>query len=121
MLSAEPKIAPLASAASTDPLVRACAELVRPGGQVFFSTINRTPKAFLFAIVGAEYVLRLLPAGTHEYQKFIRPSELDAWAREARLELVVSTGMHYNPLTRIYSLGPGLGVNYLMMFRRPHS
>lgn len=102
-------------------VVRACAELVRPGGQVFFSTINRTPKAFLFAIVGAEYVLRLLPAGTHEYQKFIRPSELDAWAREAGLELVVSTGMHYNPLTRIYSLGPGLGVNYLMMFRRPHT
>ncbi len=100
-------------------VVHACAELVRPGGHLFFSTINRTPKAFLFAIVGAEYVLRLLPAGTHEYQKLVRPSELDAWAREARLNLVTSTGMHYNPLTRLYSLGPGLDVNYLMYFRRP--
>ena len=102
-------------------VVHACAELVRPGGHLFFSTINRTPKAFLFAIVGAEYVLRLLPAGTHEYQKLVRPSELDAWAREARLNLVTSTGMHYNPLTRLDSLGPGLDVNYLMYFRRPQA
>ena len=100
-------------------VIRSCAELVRPGGDVFFSTINRTPKSFLFAIVGAEYVLRLLPAGTHEYQKFIRPSELDRWARDAGLMLETSIGMHYNPVTREYSLGPGLDVNYLMHFRRP--
>lgn len=100
-------------------VIRSCAELVKPGGDVFFSTINRTPKAFVFAIVGAEYVLRLLPTGTHEYRKFIRPSELDAWARDAGLELSASIGMHYNPLTRDYTLGPGLGVNYLMHFRRP--
>jgi len=100
-------------------VVRACARLVRPGGHVFFSTINRTPKSFLFAIVGAEYVLRLLPAGTHEYQKFIRPSELDRWARDAGLSLGDSIGMHYNPLNGDYSLGPGLDVNYLMHFRRP--
>ena len=95
------------------------ARLVRPGGHVFFSTINRNPKSFLFAIVGAEYVLRLLPTGTHEYQKFIRPSELEQWARAAGLVLKSSIGMHYNPFTREYSLGPGLSVNYLMYFRRP--
>jgi 2-polyprenyl-6-hydroxyphenyl methylase/3-demethylubiquinone-9 3-methyltransferase len=95
--------------------------LLRPGGQAFFSTINRNPKSFVFAIVGAEYVLKLLPAGTHEYRKFIRPSELDSWARDAGLELKASIGMHYNPLTRDYSLGPGLDVNYLMHFRRPET
>jgi 2-polyprenyl-6-hydroxyphenyl methylase/3-demethylubiquinone-9 3-methyltransferase len=100
-------------------VIRSCAELVKPGGDVFFSTINRTPKSFVFAIVGAEYVLKLLPAGTHEYQKFIRPSELDGWAREAGLVLASSIGMHYNPLSREYSLGPKLDVNYLMHFRRP--
>ncbi len=100
-------------------VIRSCAELARPGGDIFFSTISRTPKAFLFAIVGAEYVLRLLPAGTHEYQKFIRPSELDAWARDAGLVLKTSIGMHYNPFTKEYTLGPGLDVNYLMHFRRP--
>lgn len=100
-------------------VIRCCGELVRPGGQVFFSTINRTPKSFLFAIVGAEYVLKLLPAGTHEYQKFIRPSELEQWARHAGLELRASTGMHYNPISKDYSLGPGLDVNYLMHFQRP--
>lgn len=94
------------------------AKLVRPGGDVFLSTINRNPKSFMFAIVGAEYLLRLLPAGTHEYQKFIRPSELEAWARHAGLELRASIGMHYNPFTRDYSLGPDLSVNYLMHFRR---
>lgn len=99
-------------------VVAASARLVRPGGDVFFSTINRNPKAFLFAIVGAEYLLRLLPAGTHEYEKFIRPSELEAWARRAGLELQGSIGMHYNPLTQEYSLGAGLDVNYLMHFRR---
>lgn len=100
-------------------VVQSCAELVKPGGHVFFSTINRNPKSFLFAIVGAEYVLKLLPNGTHDYAKFIRPSELEAWARTAGLQLSASIGMHYNPLTREYSLGPGLDVNYLMYFQRP--
>jgi len=102
-------------------VIRACSELVRPGGDVFFSTINRNPKSFAFAIIGAEYLLRLLPAGTHEYEEFIRPSELESWAREAGLELQDSIGMHYNPLTREYRLGPGLAVNYLMHFRRRDS
>ena len=100
-------------------VIRSCAELARPGGHVFFSTINRNPKSFLFAIVGAEYVLRLLPSGTHEYEKFIRPSELEGWARHAGLDLNSSIGMHYNPITRDYSLGGNLDVNYLMYFRRP--
>jgi 2-polyprenyl-6-hydroxyphenyl methylase/3-demethylubiquinone-9 3-methyltransferase len=100
-------------------VVSACAALVRPGGDVFFSTINRNPKAFMFAIVGAEYLLRLLPAGTHEYRKFIRPSELAAWGRHANLELKACIGMHYNPLLRQYSLGPNVDVNYLMHFQRP--
>jgi 2-polyprenyl-6-hydroxyphenyl methylase/3-demethylubiquinone-9 3-methyltransferase len=100
-------------------VVSACAKLVCPGGHVFFSTINRNPKSFLFAIVGAEYVLNLLPKGTHEYDKFIRPSELDEWARESDLELRESTGMHYNPVTREYSLGANVDVNYLMHYRRP--
>ncbi|RLA25334.1 MAG: bifunctional 3-demethylubiquinol 3-O-methyltransferase/2-polyprenyl-6-hydroxyphenol methylase [Gammaproteobacteria bacterium] len=103
---------------SPQTVVAACAELVKPGGHIFFSTINRNPKSFMFAIVGAEYVLRLLPAGTHEYAKFIRPSELEAWARHAGLELQDSIGMHYNPVTREYSLGENLDVNYLMYFRR---
>jgi 2-polyprenyl-6-hydroxyphenyl methylase/3-demethylubiquinone-9 3-methyltransferase len=100
-------------------VVRACAQLVKPGGDVFFSTINRNPKAFLFAIVGAEYLLRLLPAGTHDYEKFIKPSELDDWARAAKLQLKDSTGLHYNPLTREYWLEASLDVNYMMHFRRP--
>ncbi len=100
-------------------VVESTAELVRPGGNVFFSTINRNPKSFLFAIVGAEYLLKLLPTGTHDYEKFIRPSELEAWARLAGLELKGSTGLHYNPLSREYSLGENLDVNYLMHFRRP--
>jgi 2-polyprenyl-6-hydroxyphenyl methylase/3-demethylubiquinone-9 3-methyltransferase len=99
-------------------VIAACAALVRPGGDVFFSTINRNPKAFLFAIVGAEYLLRLLPAGTHEYEKFIKPSELEEWSRRSGLELRGSIGMHYNPLTREYSLGQNLDVNYLMHFQR---
>lgn len=100
-------------------VIRSCAQLVKPGGHVFFSTINRNPKSFLFAIVGAEYVLKLLPSGTHEYAKFIRPSELEAWARHAGLRLVESIGMHYSPLTKAYSLGENLDVNYLMYFQRP--
>lgn len=99
-------------------VVQSCATLVKPGGHVFLSTINRNPKSFAFAIVGAEYVLKLLPAGTHEYEKFIRPSELEAWARHAGLSLIDSIGMHYNPLTKNYRLGEGLDVNYLMYFQR---
>ena len=99
-------------------VIKSCAELVKPGGHVFFSTINRNPKAFAFAIVGAEYLLKLLPAGTHEYEKFIRPSELEAWARHAGLTLKDSIGMHYNPITKNYTLGPNLDVNYLMFFQR---
>lgn len=100
-------------------VIAACRTLVRPGGSVFFSTINRNPKSFLFAIVGAEYVLRLLPRGTHEYQKFIRPSELEGWARDAGLRISDSTGLHYNPLTRVYSLGPNVDVNYIQHYVRP--
>ncbi len=94
--------------------VRACAELVKPGGHVFFSTINRNPKSWLMAIIGAEYLLKLLPRGTHEYKLFIRPSELDRMCRAAGLHTRELTGMHYNPLSRTYSLGPGVDVNYLM-------
>jgi len=101
--------------------VAACATLVRPGGWVFFSTINRNPKAFLLAIVGAEYVLGLLPRGTHDYAKFIRPSELAQAARDAGLSMVELTGMTYNPLTRSASLGRDTDVNYLMALRRPAS
>jgi 2-polyprenyl-6-hydroxyphenyl methylase/3-demethylubiquinone-9 3-methyltransferase len=99
-------------------VVAACANLVKPGGQVFFSTINRNPKSFLFAIVGAEYVLRLLPRGTHEYNKFIKPSELDSWIRGAGLALREITGMSYNPLTQHYSLGYDVDVNYLVHSQR---
>ena len=95
-------------------VVHACAKLVKPGGMVFMSTINRNPKSFAMAIVGAEYVLKLLPKGTHEYGKFIRPSELTAWSRAAGLETSDITGMHYNPITRSYTLGPGVDVNYLL-------
>ena len=94
-------------------VVAACARLVKPGGQAFFSTINRTPKAYLLAILGAEYLLQLLPKGTHDYGKFIRPSELARWARATGLEVRDLTGMTYNPLTRTYSLGNDIDVNYL--------
>ncbi len=93
--------------------VRACRDLVRPGGAVFFSTINRNPKAWLLAIVGAEYVLNLLPKGTHDYTKLIQPAELESWCRTAGLNVKELTGMHYNALTKAYRLGPGLDVNYL--------
>ncbi len=93
--------------------VAACARLVKPGGQVFFSTINRNPRAWLLAVVGAEYVLGLLPRGTHDYMKFIRPSELEGWARRAGLTVREYMGIHYNPLTRRFVLGPGVEVNYL--------
>ena len=98
--------------------VAACAQLVKPGGQVFFSTINRNPKSWLFAIVGAEYLLKLLPRGTHDYMKFIRPSELERWCRHAGLAVREFTGMHYNPLTQRYTLGPGVDVNYLLHAER---
>ena len=98
--------------------VAACARLAKPGGWVFFSTINRNPKSFLFAIVGAEYVLRLLPRGTHEYARFIRPSELASHCRAAALEVADITGMTYNPLTRVYSLGRDVDVNYLAACRK---
>jgi 2-polyprenyl-6-hydroxyphenyl methylase/3-demethylubiquinone-9 3-methyltransferase len=99
-------------------VVNACAQLVKPGGLVFFSTINRNAKSFLFAIVGAEYVLNLLPRGTHEFARFIRPSELSRACRDAGLEVFDLTGMTYNPLTRIYSLGRDVDVNYLLGARR---
>jgi 2-polyprenyl-6-hydroxyphenyl methylase/3-demethylubiquinone-9 3-methyltransferase len=99
-------------------IVGACATLVKPGGWVFFSTLNRNAKAFLFAIVGAEYVLKLLPKGTHEYARFIRPSELAAWCRGAELSLVEMRGMQYNPLSRRYSLSTDTSVNYLMAWRK---
>jgi 2-polyprenyl-6-hydroxyphenyl methylase / 3-demethylubiquinone-9 3-methyltransferase len=95
-------------------VVAACARLVRPGGHVFFSTINRNPRSFLFAIVGAEYLLRLLPRGTHEYARFIRPSELTRWVRAASLETRHMGGLGYNPLTREYRLDDDVQVNYLM-------
>jgi 2-polyprenyl-6-hydroxyphenyl methylase/3-demethylubiquinone-9 3-methyltransferase len=101
-------------------IVEACATLVKPGGDVFFSTINRTPKAYAFAILGAEYLLRMLPKGTHDYNKFIRPSELAGWLRQAGLDLVDVTGITYNPLTRRYSLNNrDVDVNYLVHARRP--
>lgn len=94
-------------------VVHACAHLVKADGHVFFATLNRTAKAYAFAILGAEYLLRLLPKGTHDYRKFIRPAELDAWVRQAGLLLRELTGMHYNPLTQRYWFASGLEVNYL--------
>ena len=94
--------------------------MVKPGGSVFFSTINRNPKSFLFAIVGAEYVLNLLPKGTHEYAKFIRPSEMASWIREAGLELDQMTGLLFNPITKKYSLNErDVSVNYMLCARKP--
>ncbi len=100
-------------------VVQACAALVKPGGWVFFSTINRSAKAFVFAIVGAEHVLKLLPKGTHEYARFIRPSELARFARDCGLEVEEFKGMQYNPLTRRYWLSGDTSVNYLLACRRP--
>ena len=100
-------------------VVKACSELVKPGGWVFFSTINRNLKAFLFAIVGAEYVLGMLPRGTHEYAKLIRPSELASHCRGAGLDLVQTKGLEYNPLTRRYWLSQDASVNYMLATRRP--
>ena len=99
-------------------VVRACSALVKPGGWVFFSTINRNPKAFALAIVGAEYLLNLLPRGTHEYDKFLRPSELAGFCRTGGLELQHSRGLEYNPLTRRYRLSGDTSVNYLISTRK---
>lgn len=100
-------------------VVKACFDLVKPGGQVFFSTINRNPKAYAFAILGAEYLLQMLPRGTHDYAKFIKPSELAGWVRTAGLDLQDMTGLHYNPLTRRYWLAPNVDVNYMLATQRP--
>jgi 2-polyprenyl-6-hydroxyphenyl methylase/3-demethylubiquinone-9 3-methyltransferase len=95
-------------------VVAACARLVKPGGQVFFSTLNRNPKSYALAVIGAEYILRMLPRGTHDYAKFIKPSELSRWAKSVGLEPGEVIGMSYNPLSRRYSLGRDASVNYLM-------
>ena len=101
-------------------VIRACTDLVKPGGHVYFSTINRNPKAYLFAVLGAEYLLKLLPKGTHDYSKFIRPSELCNWVREAGLELQTMTGMTYNPFTKHYRLNDNdVDVNYMIYARKP--
>ena len=99
-------------------IVAACAHLVKPGGQVFFSTINRNPKAYLFAVIGAEYLLQMLPKGTHDFARFIKPSELTRWCKQAGLEPDELIGMTYNPLTRHYALGRDTDVNYLVRATR---
>ena len=99
-------------------VVQACATLCKPGGSIFFSTLNRNPKSYLFAIIGAEYILKLLPKGTHEYDKFIKPSELAGFTRQAGLELLEIKGMTYNPLTQIYWLGSDTDVNYMIATRK---
>jgi 2-polyprenyl-6-hydroxyphenyl methylase/3-demethylubiquinone-9 3-methyltransferase len=99
-------------------IIQACADLVKPGGEVFFSTLNRHPKAYLLAVIGAEYVMNMLPKGTHDYKRFIRPAELAGWCRQAGLEVKDITGMSYNPLTRQFSLGEDVKVNYLMHCRK---
>jgi 2-polyprenyl-6-hydroxyphenyl methylase/3-demethylubiquinone-9 3-methyltransferase len=100
-------------------VIAACAKMVKPGGHVFFSTINRNPKAYAFAILGAEYLLRLLPKGTHDYDKFIKPSELARWAAQAQLDLIDLTGMTFNPITQSYKLEDNVSVNYLIHCQRP--
>ena len=100
-------------------IVQACTKLVKPGGHIFFSTLNRNPKSYLFAIIGAEYVLGLLPRGTHDYAKFITPAELSGFARTAGLEVEALKGMTYNPLTKIYSLNQDTSVNYLVATVKP--
>lgn len=99
-------------------VIQACAQMTKPGGKIFFSTINRNPKAYMLAIIGAEYILGMLPKGTHDYSKFIQPSELDQWAREAGLQLDTLTGMTYNPLTREYKIEQNVDVNYLACYRK---
>lgn len=100
-------------------VVQACAKLCKPGGHIFFSTLNRNPKSYLFAIIGAEYILQLLPKGTHQYEKFIKPSELAQFTRAAGLKVIELKGMTYNPITQIYRLGSDTDVNYMMATRKP--
>lgn len=101
-------------------VIKACADMAKPGAALYFSTINRNPKAFMFAIIGAEHILRLLPAGTHEYDKFIKPSELAGWIRDAGLVLQDMTGLTYNPITRTYRLNPrDVSVNYMVHTVKP--
>lgn len=101
-------------------IIQACADLVKPGGHIFFSTINRNPKSYLFAIIGAEYILNMLPKGTHDFEKFIRPSELAQWSRAADLETLDISGMTYNPLTQVYKLDArDVDVNYLVATQKP--
>jgi len=99
-------------------VVKACADLCKPGGTLFFSTLNRNPKSYLFAIIGAEYILRLLPKGTHEYAKFIKPSELVQFTRAAGLEMLGMKGLSYNPITQVYSLNEDVDVNYMIAVRK---
>jgi len=99
-------------------IINACAKLLKDDGRLFLSTINRNPKAWLFAVIGAEYLLNMLPKGTHDYNRFIRPSEMESWARQSGLQLTDLTGMSYNPLTREYRLGPDVSVNYLASFHK---
>jgi 2-polyprenyl-6-hydroxyphenyl methylase/3-demethylubiquinone-9 3-methyltransferase len=100
-------------------IVTACAEMVKPGGYVFFSTLNRKPKAYLLAILGAEYLLNMLPKGTHDYKTFIKPSELTQWTRSADLEMRGMIGIEYNPLTRNFYLSKSVDVNYIAAYQRP--
>ena len=100
-------------------VISACKQLARPGGSIYFSTINRNPKSFLYAIIGAEYVLKMLPAGTHDYSKFIRPSELDVWCREAGLDVISIQGITYNPLTGMYRTSRDVDVNYMVHYIKP--
>ncbi|ROS05140.1 3-demethylubiquinone-9 3-methyltransferase [Sinobacterium caligoides] len=100
-------------------VIKACAKLCKPGGDLYFSTINRNPKAYLMAVVGAEYLLKLLPKGTHDFAKFIRPSELSQFVRDAELELVDMIGLHYNPITKSYKLADGVDVNYMIHVHKP--
>ncbi len=99
-------------------IIKACAQLVKPGGDIFFSTLNRNVKSYLFAILGAEYVLKLIPKNTHDFAKFIRPSELNTWARQAGLKIVEMMGLSYNPLTKKYFLNQDISVNYLIHVTR---
>jgi 2-polyprenyl-6-hydroxyphenyl methylase/3-demethylubiquinone-9 3-methyltransferase len=101
-------------------VVKACASMTKPGGTLFFSTINRNPKSYLFAIIGVEYVLKLLPKGTHDFAKFIKPSELTSWIRDASLELQDITGLLYNPITKNYKLSQNdVDVNYMISVTKP--
>ena len=99
-------------------IIRAVAELAKPGADVFFSTLNKTPKAYLFAIVGAEKLLKMVPEGTHDHKKFIKPAQLIAWAEEAGLKVRASTGLNYNPFSKQYSLNDDVSVNYILHFEK---